>query len=324
MQLSLFKYRLSMPFHETAYVMLFLRIFFISLLTLQLVYMLSVHMAYKESHSDQENSVALRMSLDVSHIKSLLPIEAGESLDVSADSHYIKELNQRLEEQSYDYSVVNVSLTPIDAKENNHVVMVLPGINDDLYIEMTRQSPPVFRFISVWPVLFALVFSVFVSARLFQSRTNKQIEEPVVIEPCILQVDLHAKQLVNPRTQVRVDLANKPLCFYTALIELGIQDPERQLNPSKDLPDDVEIIAKKYFARLIELGHTIRKRPDFSNNVEKTLSEIRAALDEVYGDDIHSKEFVYPKKAVGEGSRSKAHNYALNDLSGELVEVLGN
>jgi len=47
-------------------------------------------------------------------------------------------------------------------------------------------------------------------------------------------------------------------------------------------------------------------------------------LDELYKDDTHSKEPLYPRKAIGEGSRSKAHSYALTEIRPEFVDWIGN
>jgi hypothetical protein len=84
------------------------------------------------------------------------------------------------------------------------------------------------------------------------------------------------------------------------------------------------ILANKSFGRLIELGHTKRKRPDFNANLDKTLSEIRAALDEVFAGYTEEKEIYYPPRAQGEGSRSKQHSYALSEIKLEDIEIIGN
>ena len=83
-------------------------------------------------------------------------------------------------------------------------------------------------------------------------------------------------------------------------------------------------LANKSFGRLIELGHTKRKRPDFNANLDKTLSEIRAALDEVFADFPEEKDTFYPPRAQGEGSRSKQHSYALVSIKEDNIEIIGN
>ncbi|WP_372767413.1 hypothetical protein [Pseudoalteromonas sp.] len=138
-----------------------------------------------------------------------------------------------------------------------------------------------------------------------------------------LVIDLEKKLLINSRTHASVPLANKPLCFFTALIDYCLLHPDVLLNQNKDLPDELVVLSNKYFYRLTELGHTIRKRPNFSNSLEKTLSEIRAALDEILVDDLQLKEMFFPPKAHGEGSRSKLHHYGLKGIESEFVEVIG-
>jgi hypothetical protein len=71
------------------------------------------------------------------------------------------------------------------------------------------------------------------------------------------------------------------------------------------------------------VGNTKRKRPDFGANLDKTLSEIRSVLDEVFQHHVQAKELFYPPKAQGEGSRSKMHNYALANNDPLRIEFIG-
>lgn len=137
--------------------------------------------------------------------------------------------------------------------------------------------------------------------------TSQEREE----KPAQLIIDLYHKTLQLGESGSKVELANKPLCFYLALLEYSVVNPSAVLNANKDLPDEFLTLANKYFLRLVEIGHTIRKRPNFTNSLEKTLSEIRAALDEVFLNDSELKTDFYPPKASGEGSRSKLHNFSL-------------
>lgn len=143
-------------------------------------------------------------------------------------------------------------------------------------------------------------------------------------DPLKLIIDLNTKTVVNSRNPGEsVVLANKPLCFYLALIDFCIDNSDVLLNQNKDVPEELLEIANKYFYRLTELGHTIRKRPNFTNSLEKTLSEIRAALDEVLIEHPESKGVYYPPKAHGEGSRSRLHSYGLSQISSDDIEVVG-
>ena len=137
-------------------------------------------------------------------------------------------------------------------------------------------------------------------------------------------IDLKDKTLGNGVNDVKVVLQNKPLCFYTALVRYCMENPSEPLQHHKDVPVELLNLANKVFGRLIELGHTKRKRPDFNANLDKTLSEVRAALDEVFADFTAEKERYYPPRAQGEGSRSKQHSFALTSLSPEDVEIIGN
>ncbi len=144
---------------------------------------------------------------------------------------------------------------------------------------------------------------------------------PSAITPITLTLDLTNKALVLSDKQV--PLANKPLCFYAALLNYCQQNPEVRLCQHHLLPDALLELADKYFLRLVELGHTVRKRPDFNANLEMMLSEIRAALDELLSEYPHLKPLYYPPKATGEGSRSRMHNFALTHLQPQRWDITG-
>jgi hypothetical protein len=77
------------------------------------------------------------------------------------------------------------------------------------------------------------------------------------------------------------------------------QTESPQLFHNKQLPEDFIALANKYFSRLLELGHSRRKRPDFDNNIDKMLSEIRTALDEIMSSDAELKKRFFPAKSPG-------------------------
>lgn len=143
-------------------------------------------------------------------------------------------------------------------------------------------------------------------------------------KPLILVINLKSKTLSSSYyPEQHVALANKPLCFYLALVEFCTNNREVKLNHNKNVPEELLELANKYFYRLVELGHTVRKRPNFNNSLEKTLSEIRAALDDVLNDCPEQKELYYPPKAFGEGSRSRMHSYGLINVSQGNIEIIG-
>ena len=138
----------------------------------------------------------------------------------------------------------------------------------------------------------------------------------------ILQIHLPSRRLVHLQSGNSAELANKPLCFYLALIQYCSDTPNVFLSQHKALPPELLELCERYFRRMNELGHAIRKRPDFNKNLEKTLSEIRASLDQVFIDDQDQKIAFYPKKAIGEGSRSKVHNF-VPPLNKALIDIYG-
>ncbi len=171
----------------------------------------------------------------------------------------------------------------------------------------------------------ALTYLLFVSERrkIRVAKHKPDVSVKVEEKPKLI-VDLQNKTFVaSCALDKKICLANKPLCFYLALVEFCIEYPDVVLNQNKNVPEELLTLANKYFYRLVELGHTIRKRPNFTNSLEKTLSEIRAALDDVWQEQPEIKETYYPPKAHGEGSRSRLHHYGLKAITCDDIEVIG-
>lgn len=240
---------------------------------------------------------------------------------------YINTLNSALENNSSPVSVTSIqgiSIQPVPESESNLLTFLQTS---DQKIAIGYQIKPLqlFDFISAIPVLLALVMSFLCIRKLLAAKENEKglIEEAEQPASHQLTIDLKSKSLCYSDSPECIALSNKPFCFYAALIDFCIQDSTANLSNSSDVPEELIQLANKYFYRLIELGHTKRKRPDFGANLDKTLSEIRSALDEIFAEHQEEKELFYPPKAQGEGSRSKLHNYALASIDPTKIVFIG-
>ncbi|MCW8092626.1 hypothetical protein [Alteromonas sp. ASW11-130] len=171
----------------------------------------------------------------------------------------------------------------------------------------------------------SLVVSIFLGLALYRTKRSEKSTSPSKRAPKpltpILIVNLEEKTLINNIDNKVVNLQNKPFCFYAALLQYCINHPNSTLSHQQDIPNELSALCNRVFSRLIELGHTKRKRPDFNANLDKTLSEIRSALDELYIGQPTLKEKYYPPRAQGEGSRSKQHSFALRNLKASDIEI---
>ena len=244
-----------------------------------------------------------------------------------AVGQYIETINEGLAADNYPIRVA--SIQGVEAKELSAKYSLSHTFvfeNAEQKIKLTMQSLPMYQNLTFsW---WALIISVLLAPAFAIPRRQKPVltvsEEIVVPPKPKLVINLRDKTLGNSVNDTVVILQNKPLCFYAALVKFCTENPDHPLPPHKDVPIELIALANKAFARLIELGHTKRKRPDFNANLDKTLSEIRASLDEVFASYSEEKERYYPPRAQGEGSRSKQHSYALTHLSPDDVEIIGN
>ena len=248
-----------------------------------------------------------------------------------AIQHYIQTVNTHIQGTGIEV----ISIVPehefISSLKTDEFIRKLNSNNSVVFIALSLKQPHFsYTRVTVYILLFVVsaLFMVMIKQAEIYQRNKKLIteQEPSTLEskPLILVINLKSKTLSSSYyPEQEVALANKPLCFYLALVEFCTNNPEIKLNHNKNVPEELLELANKYFYRLVELGHTIRKRPNFNNSLEKTLSEIRAALDDVLNDCPEQKELYYPPKAFGEGSRSRMHSYGLVNVNQGNIEIIG-
>jgi hypothetical protein len=245
---------------------------------------------------------------------------------------YLKRINTILSEQQtgvWLVSLQSVTANTAGQPENARLTQLILE-NSEQTVNVQLATKPLYHYLAFSPLalIAALLISpAFVKVRASQRRAVKAatLAQPLPIVKLTpkLTVNLNEKTLGNGVNDVTVQLQNKPLCFYTALLHYCIENPNSVLLHHKDIPPELTHLASKVFSRLMELGHTKRKRPDFNANLDKTLSEIRAALDEVFAGFSEEKARYYPPRAQGEGSRSKQHSYALPILHLSDIHIIG-
>ena len=246
--------------------------------------------------------------------------------------NYIQTLNTFIDRTGIEV----VAITPLhefDAslKTYTEFIRELNSNNGVVFIVFSLRQPYFTGdVIAIYGMLFIL--SILLTYLIKLAYIKKSDEKQVVhaesntteSKPLTLIIDLKSKTLSSSVSlEHQVALANKPLCFYLALVEYCTNNPEIKLNHNKNVPEELIELANKYFYRLVELGHTVRKRPNFNNSLEKTLSEIRASLDDVLNDCPEQKGLYYPPKAFGEGSRSRMHSYGLANVGQGNIEIIG-
>ncbi|MEW9799358.1 hypothetical protein [Alteromonas sp. CYL-A6] len=278
-----------------------------------------------QTHRALDN-IEKRVSLDQAFI-DVGNASLNTPVNQPAVTRYLEQLNRDIEARNYPVRVRSiqgvVSEDPLYAFPVRETIRLNTPEQTITIVTVARPLSD-FTGITLPPVILTalatpLVIIAFVRRRKRATRL-RDISEPATPK---LVINLNDKTIGNGVDDVKVTLQNKPLCFYTALIRYCIENPGMPLQHHKDVPEPLITLANRVFARLIELGHTKRKRPDFNANLDKTLSEVRAALDEVFFAWNDCKERYYPPRAQGEGSRSKQHSYALPEICEEDVEIIG-
>jgi hypothetical protein len=299
-------------------------------ITMQCIALVGQFFSYQSTIHKAIDKVERRISLD----SAFLDV-GNQTLQTPVNSfaiwQYTTTLNTELSDQGYPIFVKSIQGEEYNSEEitkdsfPRSYTTVLKNAEQRIDIEIV--SKPISSALSFsWVALIAslMVTPLFAINTRITAKQRAQREEALLPPAPKLVINLQDKTISNGVTDNAVTLQNKPLCFYTALVKFCIENPGAPLPPHKDVPNELVALANKSFGRLIELGHTKRKRPDFNANLDKTLSEIRAALDEVFADFNTEKETYYPPRAQGEGSRSKQHSYALPKITLADIEIIGN
>jgi hypothetical protein len=269
-------------------------------------------------------SIEKRVALDLPKLR-LANLRFKTVADNASVQKYIFHLNSALKSLSssvYLHSIQGIAVT--NPVKGEGLSRSLHTTDQQIELKLTRISSPLLNKLNLYAPFMALliVWLSYTRANKVKARTAVKIEE-LAPEPGKLVINLRDKSIQYGADNTVIALPNKPFCFYAALLDYCLQNDTACLRHNNDVPEELLQIANKYFYRLIELGHTKRKRPDFGANLDKTLSEIRSVLDEVFQHHVQAKERFYPPKAQGEGSRSKMHNYALANNDPLLVEFIG-
>ncbi|GGD48885.1 hypothetical protein [Lacimicrobium alkaliphilum] len=296
-------------------------------LIFQLVYFLSAKNIHHRHVSLSVTALEKRIALDLPWLQ--LPNDIMKSVaDKGSVKAYLQRLNSQARESQLPVRII--ALQGIEAEINESqgttIDYRLDAPAQDFRLSLLALPYAISNSLSVLPLLAAILMTLalyqYQAARSRACIAENLPDEPEA-EPPRLIINLHNRSFCNNTNNTQVQLSNKPFCFYIALVDYCLSNDAPALNHNKNVPDELLELANRYFYRLIDLGHTIRKRPDFSSNLDKMLSEIRAALDEVFADAPEQKMPFYPPKAQGEGSRSKLHNYALEQLQPADLEFIG-
>ncbi|WP_438862904.1 hypothetical protein [Neptunicella sp.] len=296
----------------------------ISFLAFQITFSLSSYVRYQHYSQWVSLNLQQRIALDLPWLQ-LANSTMKQVANKPSVQSYMHDLNQQAIEQNIPVrvqSIQGINVTDqLPTGQLSIKKLVTPQSQTDIQLLILPFS--IFNSLSVYPLLASLLL-VFLSRQQLRAWGKKTTPSEEMAQPKPkLMINLHERTLSNSVDHRTVQLSNKPFCFYIALLDYCLKYDNAALNHNKNLPVELLELANRYFYRLIELGHTIRKRPDFSSNLDKMLSEIRAALDDVYKECPDLKNPYYPPKAQGEGSRSKLHNYALETLSEDDLEFIG-
>lgn len=268
------------------------------------------------------SEVKQRVSLDVASLD--LGTESVSSVANEQDIlRYIDGVNHYLLEHAFPVRIISIDgigeLNTSFTQHDTSIELLSTNEENIKLLLSTRSIMHHFSF-SYMGLLAALLFFSLSFRRTLNEPLAQELEQKennTAETSNVLVIDLRQKALYLEALKLPVALSNKPFCFYVALLRYCQTESTHELVHHQPIPEKLIGFANETFLRLIELGHTKRRQPDFSSNLDKTLSEIRAALDEVYEKHPLEKMAFYPPKAQGEGSRTKRHSYALENLNAQ-------
>jgi len=304
--------------------------FFVLFIVFSLVFYVSTTQKQQQINQLQIAQIEKQIALDLP-LLDLSNELLKHSGNKAALQHYIQTVNAQIQGTGIQVVAIEPKHEFNLSLKTHEFIRKLNSNNNVVFIVLSLKQPyftnDVMAIYILLFVISALLIYMIKQAAIYQGDKKLVTDHELNTlesKPLILVINLKSKTLSSSYyPDQHVALANKPLCFYLALVEFCTNNPEIKLNQNKNVPEELLELANKYFYRLVELGHTDRKRPNFNNSLEKTLSEIRAALDDVLNDCPEQKELYYPPKAFGEGSRSRMHSYGLVNVSQGNIEIIG-
>ena len=304
--------------------------FFVLFIVFSLVFYVSTTQKQQQINQLQIAQIEKQIALDLP-LLDLSNELLKHSGNKAALQHYIQTVNAQIQGTGIQVVAIEPKHEFNLSLKTHEFIRKLNSNNNVVFIVLSLKQPyfanDVMAIYILLFVISALLLYMIKQAAIYQGDKKLVTDDELNTlesKPLILVINLKSKTLSSSYyPDQHVALANKPLCFYLALVEFCTNNPEIKLNHNKNVPEELLELANKYFYRLVELGHTVRKRPNFNNSLEKTLSEIRAALDDVLNDCPEQKELYYPPKAFGEGSRSRMHSYGLLNVSQGNIEIIG-
>jgi hypothetical protein len=304
--------------------------FFVLFIVFSLVFYVSTTQKQQQINQLQIAQIEKQIALDLP-LLDLSNELLKHSGNKAALQHYIQTVNAQIQGTGIQVVAIEPKHEFNLSLKTHEFIRKLNSNNNVVFIVLSLKQPyftnDVMAIYILLFVISALLIYMIKQAAIYQGDKKLVTDHELNTlesKPLILVINLKSKTLSSSYyPDQHVALANKPLCFYLALVEFCTNNPEIKLNQNKNVPEELLELANKYFYRLVELGHTVRKRPNFNNSLEKTLSEIRAALDDVLNDCPEQKELYYPPKAFGEGSRSRMHSYGLVNVSQGNIEIIG-
>lgn len=295
----------------------------------QIIYAVGSHQAARLHSNELQQSILTRIALDIDELRVANPVLRIATSEVKVQ-RYLAQLNDHLLQQGSPVTVAAIQNVAWDKvpEVGSLSSRILASSIHNVVVQLHQKPLPLSRYFSFWALFLALPIAIFAAPywQLLAGRQDTDLPlEEVETKPIQLVLDLKDRSLslAADSPLATVYMSNKPFCFYAALLEYCQDNDAAVLHLNKNIPQELMDLAYKFFYRLLELGHTRRKRPDFSNNLDKMLSEVRAALDELFSDYPELKTVYFPPKAQGQGSRSKLHNYALPGLRKEHFQLLG-
>ena len=294
-------------------------------LILQVVAIVGQISASYVAHDSAITEVKQRVSLDIYSL-DLGTENAASVANEDNVIRYIVGINSYLSEHNYPVrllSIDNISESNSIAGFSNTHTELLVTNNENIQLTIALPATVQHLSVSYIGIILALLYVVISRGSKVQETNDASASNVGDAEPAAkLVIDLRQKALYLESSDLPVTLSNKPFCFYVALLRFCQSEDTAELIHHKEIPKTLLIFANETFSRLMKLGHTKRRQPDFSTNLDKTLSEIRAALEEVYQQHPLEKTPFYPPKAQGEGSRTKRHSYALENLDAEKYTII--
>lgn len=228
---------------------------------------------------------------------------------------YIQKRNTALKKSNLEWQTsFNTGLDEYHSSDSNSILLWHSALTHNrISVSVTSYTPSIMAMTIA--ILSAMCFFLWCRLGPKLPMSSAFSQKPLQNTREVLVIDLASRQLKFRKSENSIVLPNKPFCMYLALLQFCSENRNAYMSTRDTLPQRYLSYCNRNLSNLMENGHSRRRPLDFEAGKDKSLSEIRSAIEALCDDEQQLLQRFLPPKAMGQGSRKVNSNFALQNIT---------